>query len=105
MRTTALSIGLVVLVYVLIYVHVKRSTMDVKKIGGVAGKRHSRLSSRFVLLVASNCLCWAPTCTLSLLCLLGYKMAPDVLSAMLGIALPINSVLNPCFYTFGASSL
>ena len=57
-----------------------------------------------VLVTTTNTLCWLPLFITCGMVILGYQMHPDTMNTIVGVAMPLNSLLNPCLYTFGTKT-
>ena len=74
------------------------STRHVKK-SAISSQSTKNLQRRIALLVCSDCACWLPICIVAFLHLSGLRMSPSTYSVTAVILLPINSALNPIFYS------
>ena len=54
-----------------------------------------------VLVTITNTLCWLPLFITCGMVVAGFQLHPSVINTIVGIAMPLNSLLNPCLYTFG----
>ena len=94
---TTLSFFYICLCYLLIYKHVQQSKTRLASFAEAKSKQSVPL--HFLLITFSNVLCWAPVSAISFLTIGGYNVSSKVLIAIVSIAMPINSILNPLFYT------
>ncbi|XP_071449367.1 relaxin receptor 2-like [Hetaerina americana] len=62
------------------------------------------LALRFLLIVLTDSLCWAPVAALKVFSLLGGQISADVYGWLVVFVLPINSAFNPLIYTFTTPS-
>ncbi len=63
-------------------------------------KRDKRAAKRMVCITVSNALCCLPSAIISVLSISGHKIPSLALIWTAFFVLPINLVLNPCFYSF-----
>nr|XP_026689954.1 uncharacterized protein LOC100175554 isoform X1 [Ciona intestinalis] len=57
------------------------------------------MQKRIAILVATDCACWLPICLIAFLIFSGVEISNTVYSITAIIILPINSALNPLFYS------
>ena len=53
-----------------------------------------------LMTVVSNLACWLPLCGISIYLITGHSLSPGVVAHIVTMTMPINSLYNPCFYTF-----
>ena len=66
---------------------------------GICSESNRSLQRRIALLVCSNCACWLPICTIAFICYAGVTVNSTVYAFTAIILFPINSALNPVFYS------
>ncbi len=57
-----------------------------------------------ILVTMTNTLCWLPLFFTCVTVIAGYELHPNIINTIVGVAMPLNSLLNPCIYTFGTKS-
>ena len=92
-----LSFIWVCICYILIYKNIKKSKTRLASFAKEKVKQN--IPVHFILITFSNSLCWAPVSITSILTMVGYNISSEVLIAIISVAIPINSILNPLFYT------
>ena len=80
------------------------STRHVKK-SAISTQSTKNLQKRIALLVSSDCACWLPICCIAFLQFAGVEMSPSTYAFTAVILLPINSALNPIFYSNALQTL
>ena len=88
----------IVVLYVILW-----STRNLKR--STVSKSTKSLQRRIAVLVCSDCACWLPICTIAFLHFGGVQMLPTTYAVTAVILLPINSALNPIFYSNALQNL
>ncbi len=96
-----LSFILVIICYAVIYKVVQYTRKGVESFGHrqQSNKGIEKIQLFIMLITITNTLCWSPFCVISFVTIAGYQLPPDIMNVIVGIAMPLNSILNPCFYT------
>ena len=70
-----------------------------------ANQGSKNLQRRIALLVCTDCACWVPICTIAFFHFAGVPMSDSAYAFTAVVLLPINSALNPIFYTSALQNL
>ena len=98
-----LSIICIISSYIWINTAIKKSHKRIRKMGCISSqhKRQKDINLFIVLITGSSLLTWIPVCVTSVVSVTSYQLSPDVMNAIISISMPLNSLINPCLYTFG----
>lgn len=100
-----LSFIIIIICYVAIYFVIIKTRKEVKKTSDSKLKSTQNAVPVFIILItASNLFCWSPLCVISFVTVAGYQLPLAITNAIIGIAMPLNSILNPCLYTIGTKN-
>jgi hypothetical protein len=95
---TLLSSLLVILCYVRIYRKAVNSRKILNTMTAAVGNKQVK-PLHFILVSGSNIICWIPVAVITLISTSGFDLSTHISTGFTVISIPINSILNPCFYS------
>ena len=80
----------------------RKENKRASKLGFAKGSKRAKegqLPLFIVLVTISNIVTWGLVSLTHFFIAAGYRISPNIVHNIIGVAMPMNALLNPCFYT------
>ena len=97
-----MSFIVIIICYMKIFLHSYKTDKEVASFSNTTKRRRPKLYFLLVLLMTIYSCCWLPVVLLSWCSMVGYKVTSSIMIVLVVIFMPLNSIMNPIFYTLGS---